>query len=733
MEKESYLERAPLRRNWHGAWLRFLEANKENKSYHYNYFLKGVWECFSLIKEELRESVLKTLEEILVYVFECEGGEIGGELKEKGFAGGVKMVRDNLFCKVAKDRSGLYGGDLFAGKAAKHELKSLNELGKLIVGERRVEEGRVKNVEGRVEGVLIPLYVLVDFLGVRVIASSLLPINESTLRYGSNDGGKRVVKEGEEVVKKAEEIGRALNLKEHYVGWKEEEKKLLFFSDTELHVGVDGRMYIVDCARLMPPNPPEKKRKGSVFYKLFRAEFVRKYGVPVSSDSFTRWGFFDSLQNNSQVRSMYTHYLFSFLPSLSSFLLSSLPSPPSPFSLCCEFHHKDNLKRSENRVGDELKEGPHMETHHNAASRMNDNMKGRDNESGVYDVKGESNARRMSGRVLRDMEKMVQELQKEGANLRDMGRVRSGLDCLYLRKLLLLECLARSMRFQVRKILNDFLEKMKKEKREEREKVEKGGEEEGRKVEKEEGRKVEKEEGRKVEKEERGRREEFMREVKSVLEQLFFTSKRGHIERWKELGEVVEWKFCSLFSLQEKSFFDLASNQISNYDLRNNLSNSPKWSGECRSPLSQLLSSSTFLEGEEVLWKSVLLRRVCKLSNLFFVSVKGEEKEAVLEKVDLERISLSEEEHFSCFVCKAEASVKFASFLQETRELFKGKGESPILKRTETIGRNSEFAKQKFKEGFTWVLEGWGKDEKLEKKLEEFLQNNDLMFWKETI
>jgi len=55
-----------------------------------------------------------------------------------GIAGGSKFVDDNILFKIVlNDSGGLYGGSVEnASKAAVHELKSLNEIGKLIIGER---------------------------------------------------------------------------------------------------------------------------------------------------------------------------------------------------------------------------------------------------------------------------------------------------------------------------------------------------------------------------------------------------------------------------------------------------------------------------------------------------------------------------------------------------------------------------------------------------------------------
>ena len=50
------------------------------------------------------------------------------------------------------------------------------------------------------------------------------------------------------------EVGAALNLKEHVVGQTQAVQKTLFGPcDIEGHRGRDGRYYVVDLARLFPP------------------------------------------------------------------------------------------------------------------------------------------------------------------------------------------------------------------------------------------------------------------------------------------------------------------------------------------------------------------------------------------------------------------------------------------------------------------------------------------------
>lgn len=58
---------------------------------------------------------------------------------------------------------------------------------------------------------------LVNYLGWRVIVMCLLPINRSTLVYGSADGAKTIINSSTTMNEIMEVIGTKLNLKRHLV------------------------------------------------------------------------------------------------------------------------------------------------------------------------------------------------------------------------------------------------------------------------------------------------------------------------------------------------------------------------------------------------------------------------------------------------------------------------------------------------------------------------------------
>lgn len=188
-----------------------------------------------------------------------------------GNAGGEKYILNGILFKFAVDWKGIYTSDEYAMKAASHELKGLEQFLDFSPGVR------------------VPLICLIDYLGFRLIALSLLPIDGSTLVYGSDNAGHTVSStDPEGNMKKAGEI---LKLKEHVAGQRESfTAQVSFPADIEGHLGADNRFYVLDLARLMPPTAPDKGKVASQYlFRLFRPEFLRNYRCPLSPDAFSNF------------------------------------------------------------------------------------------------------------------------------------------------------------------------------------------------------------------------------------------------------------------------------------------------------------------------------------------------------------------------------------------------------------------------------------------------------------
>ncbi len=97
--------------------------------------------------------------------------------------------------KFAVDNHKLYGSDELVMKAAAHELVGLMSL-----------------IECNVPGLHFPLFTLIDYHGYRMIATSMLPIDKTTLVYGSADAGNTVLSGTPSILNKFENIAQKLNL-----------------------------------------------------------------------------------------------------------------------------------------------------------------------------------------------------------------------------------------------------------------------------------------------------------------------------------------------------------------------------------------------------------------------------------------------------------------------------------------------------------------------------------------
>ncbi|PRP84060.1 hypothetical protein PROFUN_08522 [Planoprotostelium fungivorum] len=202
-----------------------------------------------------------------------------------GVAGGMKYRVQNIMFKFAFDillveepPMWMYGGSQAdhraAAKAAGNEMKGLEAHSSTYV-----------------EGLSYPMMALVDYLGFRVVAMAVLPIDKTTLVYGSDDGGATVRDSDPELSSKMKLAAERLNLKGHVTGHNAENSKEIYGpGDIEGHRGHDGRLYVVDFARLMPPADPSTRlqiKPRSVFYECLRPEIVLTHPTPLCSDAFT--------------------------------------------------------------------------------------------------------------------------------------------------------------------------------------------------------------------------------------------------------------------------------------------------------------------------------------------------------------------------------------------------------------------------------------------------------------
>eukprot|EP00698_Gefionella_okellyi_P012452 TRINITY_DN3351_c0_g2_i1.p1 TRINITY_DN3351_c0_g2~~TRINITY_DN3351_c0_g2_i1.p1 ORF type:complete len:1439 (+),score=307.78 TRINITY_DN3351_c0_g2_i1:55-4371(+) len=193
-----------------------------------------------------------------------------------GLAGGAKYIHSGMFMKIARDERKMYGGDdTKAMKSAAHELRSVVHL-----------------MSANVPHLHFPLMALLQCRGYVVIVQSILPVtSQGTLVYGSNDAGYTIHANDDEFAELMKEALQRLNLAGHRV-WNRGHSywRMLYGpGDMEGHRGKDGRLYLIDCARLFPPFPPPEGDETGHLYRLLRPELVASNPVPLVSDTFSGW------------------------------------------------------------------------------------------------------------------------------------------------------------------------------------------------------------------------------------------------------------------------------------------------------------------------------------------------------------------------------------------------------------------------------------------------------------
>lgn len=94
---------------------------------------------------------------------------------------------------------------------------------------------------------------LVDYLGYRLIAISLLPICNDSLVYGSADAGRNIENRSPPLARKMMCAANLLNLKVHNVGLNPTQQVEVYSAcDIEGHQ-VDDKYYLLDFSRAFPP------------------------------------------------------------------------------------------------------------------------------------------------------------------------------------------------------------------------------------------------------------------------------------------------------------------------------------------------------------------------------------------------------------------------------------------------------------------------------------------------
>ena len=125
-----------------------------------------------------------------------------------------------------------------------------------------------------------------------IIATALAPLNGThSLVYGSCDAAKTISKTGT-ISLLIHQFSVKYNLRRHTVLDRNSQAYDMDVAvDVEGHFGGDGLYYLIDLARVFPPELP-RRGTADVWWKQFRPEFLQQYcfKLPLSSDAYTNFG-----------------------------------------------------------------------------------------------------------------------------------------------------------------------------------------------------------------------------------------------------------------------------------------------------------------------------------------------------------------------------------------------------------------------------------------------------------
>jgi len=198
-------------------------------------------------------------------------------------------------------------------------------------------EAEAENVELTLR---VPMQVLIDYKGFRLLAMPLLPIDKDTIIYGSHDAGGKIFASDHEFNLQMANCAAALHLKGHYVvpGTKDQPPQPVLLHtavDTEGHKGKDNNFYLLDLSRTFPAQSPSHfishlpfQVRSTIYFRLFRPEFLMALRTqagqpgcaairPLSSDALSPWDHDDEYEGEYSIIAT-TMLLFSAIPAFAA-------------------------------------------------------------------------------------------------------------------------------------------------------------------------------------------------------------------------------------------------------------------------------------------------------------------------------------------------------------------------------------------------------------------------------
>ena len=263
-----------------------------------------------------------------------------------GIAGGRKYVQNGVLYKLASaiEADSPYGGSFeAANKAAAHDLRGAIAFSNAVERLRRNGETAAGSKERQLPHVT--LCALVDYLGFRLQAQALLPLESGqSLKLGSDDGGDTIHNKDDELFDMFKRVAEELDMAPHGVlvkkdrrekarkeahlklmigaGGRSEDDDLVkairgsiaqfdqrevqvpFGADVEGHRDNQGRPVALDFHRVFSPEHilvtdhlHSNEATGSIFVRFLRPELIKRFvqsgrpdAAPPSADALSNFG-----------------------------------------------------------------------------------------------------------------------------------------------------------------------------------------------------------------------------------------------------------------------------------------------------------------------------------------------------------------------------------------------------------------------------------------------------------
>jgi hypothetical protein len=172
---------------------------------------------------------------------------------------------------------------------------------------------------------------------------SVLPIDKTTLKYGSMDAGRTILHENEDLNRIISKASELLNLKPHMVGPRGNEVEFRSAADLEGHVGHDGRYYMLDFSRAMPPVHSGVKDRPDHLYQQFRVEFMRGgHTEPLSPDACSMFGRHNASIHDKEIVKATEYLLQTHIPHVTQELVKEAANitDPTTYSISEQLHRR---------------------------------------------------------------------------------------------------------------------------------------------------------------------------------------------------------------------------------------------------------------------------------------------------------------------------------------------------------------------------------------------------------